>query len=216
MKSEYVDKMLEAMPRAKRRKSLVYGIGINDSNHATNTKIDGKTVDHRAYAAWIAIIRRCCSDSFHKKRPTYETCNMHQDWVFFTNFKSWWVDNYVDGWHLDKDLISPGDNIYGPQNCVYIPCFLNSFTTDSGAARGKYPIGVTFDKRSCTFRSRVNDGRKNLIHLGCFSNCMDAHRAWHGKKIELAHGYKDLCNSIHPELFPGLLRKIESMRVEDL
>lgn len=130
----------------------------------------------------------------------------------FSNFHKWWSKNHIYGWEIDKDLLIPGNKCYSEESCIYIPKNLNEFTTSRSALRGELPIGVTRDNRnSGLFRARISiDG--NQAFLGRFKSKEEAHKAWYKKKIELAFGYKDLCDSIHPKLFDGLIKKVESLK----
>ncbi len=53
------------------RKTLVYGVGINDVSFKTGTTIKGKTRQHPAYHRWNKILERCYSEKSHKDpQPT--------------------------------------------------------------------------------------------------------------------------------------------------
>ena len=52
--------------------------------------------------------------------------------------------------------------------------------------RGKYPIGVCFDKKCKLFKASCNDGDGNTINLGFYNTPEEAHIAWKKYKHELA------------------------------
>lgn len=203
---------MESTPSKRKSKGLVHGFGVNDSNHSVSMKVNGRTYRHSAYEAWVGIIRRCYSLRLHEKRPTYAGCEVGYEWMVFSSFNEWWKLNHVDGWAIDKDLLNPLSKTYSSDNCLYIPASLNSFTTAHDSKRGLYPPGASFHSGTGKFRSLVSGGNGKMISLGLYSTPIEAHKAWYKKKIEIAYEYKEVCDRIHPDLFSGLLRKIESMK----
>lgn len=100
------------------KKSLVCGVGINDS-------YVGCTCEHGqhiiSYSIWKAMLARCYSASHHKRYPTYSNCSVCKEWHLFSNFKKWFDENYIEGYHLDKDILVQDNKVYSPQTCVFIP-----------------------------------------------------------------------------------------------
>lgn len=215
MRAEDIDLILESKNRRYAVNSKIYGVGVNDVSHSVGGEIKGRMRTHSAYSTWKSIIARCYSKEARKKCQTYGGCSVSHEWLYFSNFKSWWTENSVYGWEIDKDLLHVGNKTYSHEHCTYITKWINAFTTGCESRRGEFPIGACFDRKQSSFMARISvDGRS--LTIGRFANPLSAHKAWYKKKIELAHGYKELCDSIHPELFAGLLRKIEAMKVEML
>ena len=48
------------------------------------------------------------------------------------------------------------NKIYSPDTCIFVPNRINCAFTKSNASRGKYPIGVSFDKKSNKFRAYID------------------------------------------------------------
>ena len=91
------------------------------------------------------------------------------------------------GMQLDKDILFEGNKVYSAETCVFVTKAVNMFTTDSGASRGEWLIGVCWDKREGKFRSRCsNPFTKKREHLGLFVSELEAHQAWLKRKLELA------------------------------
>lgn len=214
--SPETDAILEAMPKRLKRGRLVYNVATNDAKFSIGTVIDGKIVRHAAYAAWISMLQRCYGDPFRSAHKHYLDVTLHDDWLRFSVFYDWWKPRYQPGWQLDKDLLIPGNKVYGPESCVYIPKELNAFTLGRDMKRGRLPIGVSWDKANQKFMARVNDPNGKYLYLGLFSDAMEAHEAWFFKKLELAMEYKPLCDSIHPDLYKGVQRKILMIHHEQL
>lgn len=210
--SDFIDKILEASERVKAYSKPVFGVGINDVNFRIGGNFNGRKINHRAYSAWMGIFERCYSEKKLKSRPTYNGCFVGEEWIFFSNFFRWWKNNHVDGWHIDKDLLLPGNKEYCAERCVYIPAWLNTFSNEHAATKGEYPIGVTYEKESRKFKAKICHMGKH-INLSRYSNPIDAHNAWFKEKIRIAKSYKDACDSIHQDLYHGLIAKIQSMHI---
>lgn len=212
MQSKDIDDLLESSQRVKRVGKLAFGVGVNDVSFKIGLRVNGKKINHRAYSAWLGMLERCYSEKKLNTRPTYTGCFVSEDWVYFSKFFEWWEVNHVDGWHLDKDLLCPGNKEYCSEKCLYIPQWLNSFTNDHGSKRGPLPIGVTFDNRSGRFKAAINLNGKSK-NLGRFSNPESAHAAWFSAKLRLAQSYKSICDSIHPDLHAGVINKVVLIKI---
>lgn len=96
----------------------------------------------KVYYAWITMLRRCYSESQQKRQPSYRGCSVSKEWHNFQNFAAWYIPNYVEGWHMDKDLLIKGNRVYSSDNCCFLPLEINSFLTNRAANRGRCVIGV--------------------------------------------------------------------------
>lgn len=213
MQSNEIDLYLESRAKDRKSSALVYGIGKNDVRFCTSTRYMGKFVKHRAYESWRLMLKRCYCKNYQQKHPTYVGCTVNAEWLSFNNFYEWWKSNFVEGWQLDKDLLINGNREYGKNACLYVPKELNVFTIGRDSFRGEYPIGASYDKASGRFRAYI---RVNSVYeyLGQFDSAYEAHCAWHERKVELAIEYKPLCDSIHTDLFDGLMFKVLSLKVK--
>lgn len=112
---------------------------------------------------------------------------MCDDWLYLSKFKSWMETQEWEGKQIDKDILSPGNKVYGPDVCVFVSREVNTFVTDSSKSRGTFPIGVYFEKDTGKYKSQcwsVEGKRKNL---GRFETPEEAHAAWLNFKLEQAH-----------------------------
>ena len=169
--------------KPSKNKKLVVGVGTNDADYPVYVRINGKRLVMPAYRAWNNMLTRCYSDKFHIKQPTYIGCTVSEDWLYFTSFKQWHDDNYVDGRQLDKDLLIKGNKIYSPNTCVYIPSALNTLLNDRAAERGNYPIGVSFNKEKRKYETRCkhpasSGGSNKIKFLGYYDTPEIAHNAY--------------------------------------
>lgn len=168
----------------------VHGVGINDADYVVqrNVVVDGKRKQEWRcpyYSAWAEMLKRCYSETYHKKRPTYIGCTITEEWETFTNFKVWMEAQDWDGKQLDKDLLVKGNKEYSPSTCVFVTRAVNLFMTDRGADRGDLPLGVSRN-RGKYIAYCSNPFTKKQECLGLFSCPEEAHTAWKAKKAEHA------------------------------
>lgn len=179
-------------------KKLVYGVGVNDADYVTQRFEtirygDGKQKRRKVwvcpyYRAWESMLRRCYSAKLHERRPTYAGCTVSEDWLTFSNFKRWMEAQDFEGMQLDKDLLFKGNKVYSAEKCVFVTGMVNSFTTDSKAARGEWLIGLHWNKEAAKFQAQCSNPFTNKQeHLGLFTCEQEAHQAWRKRKMELAH-----------------------------
>ena len=193
------------------RKPL-FGVGVNDAEYCQQPIIHGGRAMCPAYVAWSGMIKRCYSEKYHVKWPTYSGVKVCDEWHSFSNFMAWWMSHQVDGWHLDKDILSYSRE-YSPETSLFVPDWLNIFTIDSGASRGEHPIGVNFDMRSGKFRSTCrNPMTKKQEHLGLFETPEAAHAAWLNRKLELALELKPKMDEIDPRIYPRVVEIINNAK----
>ena len=167
--------------------SLIEGVAVNDVKGLAKTK---------EYSLWRSIIRRCYSENYHNRNPTYAGCTCCESWLYLSNFLSdiERIQNYgKDGWVLDKDLLIRGNKHYSVNTCCFLPEEVNLAMTKSEKARGDNPIGVYFCKTKGKFNSQVSIfGRRK--RLGYFDNCTSAFLKYKEEKErymkELAEKYK--------------------------
>ena len=131
------------------------------------------------------MLKRCYSGEYQKKEPTYKDCTVCKEWLNYSNFKKWYDDNYyeIDGEQmaLDKDILVKGNKIYSPETCVFVPQNINNLFIKSNKIRGKYPIGVTFNKNKNKYQaycSMLINGKSQQKTLGYYNNIEEAFNAY--------------------------------------
>lgn len=180
-----------------KKKKMVFGIGVNDAVYVTQKNeeigcINGKRKRKIVWACpyyrtWTNMLKRCYSDKFQERHPTYKGCTVSDEWLTFSNFRVWMMAQDWEGNQLDKDILFDGNKVYSAENCVFISPIVNTFVLDSGASRGEFLIGVDWHKVSDKFRARCkNPFTKKLEHLGYFTYEIEAHEKWLSRKLELA------------------------------
>ena len=187
---------------------LVFGVGFNDKTRPAT--VDGKNV--KEYALWQDMLTRCFSDKLQTRFPTYKGCNVSDNFLNYAFFYDWCqeqtgfgkVDEKGRSWCLDKDLLFVGNKTYSETTCVFVPHEINLFFTDSGNARGDYPVGVHFDKASGKFKARCNVNG-NQQHLGLFNTPQEAFAVYKPFK-------ENLCKQLAVErALGGINRSIDKL-----
>lgn len=208
----WLEENTELSRSSESQRGLVYGVGVNDATYRTETRIDGKRVACPAYVAWKSMLNRAYSNKCHANRPTYSGVKVCDEWRSLMSFRCWFIESQVDDWHIDKDLLY-GDGIYSPATCIFVPQWLNSFTTDSGASRGEYPIGVHLLKCAGRFQAHCsNPMSKKREHLGLFDTPEEGHLAWRNRKLELALELKPKMDEIDLRIYPRVVEIINNAK----
>jgi len=156
-------------------KNKIYGVATND---LIGIELSQREV---SYKNWHNMIRRCYDPKSIKNHPTYVKCFVCDDWLIYSNFKKWYDLNHRNGCCLDKDLKFPGNTVYSPDTCSFIPNYINVLLTDRANDRGKYPLGVSYEPDRNRYKACLSiHGR--VKHIGYFNNPHDAHIAWANAK----------------------------------
>lgn len=108
----------------------VAGVGyLGGDKYKKNTK---------CYWVWSSMIKRV----FGKKVSyNYKDVTIEKEWFNLQNFGKWFDKNYVEGYHLDKDLKIPGEKHYSPDSCLFVPQSINNLFHESNQNKD-FPLGV--------------------------------------------------------------------------
>ena len=184
--------------KGNKRSKKVHNVGIND--YGEKIKLNGKHIYE--YSLWKDMLKRCYSEKYNNKYPTYKNCSVEEYFLSFNNFYNFirlldgfgCVDSSGNLFQLDKDLLIKGNKVYSRDTICFIPREVNIFITDNKSKRGNYPIGVYFNKNRNTFSTSISiNGKYN--HIGVFDNPTDAFNAYKKEKEAkakyLAYKWKD-------------------------
>ena len=141
---------------------LVYGHGTNDLDEPI--KVNGKYF--KFYVVWTSMLRRCYSEKYQARFPTYIGCSVCPEWLSLSTFRIWFNDNYRENAELDKDIIIKDNKVYSPESSRFVPGYLNSLLCDAGAIRGDYPLGV---------RAQKPNPKTSRVNTTYTAQCCDGH-----------------------------------------
>lgn len=139
----------------------------------------------KSYKSWHDMFTRCYYKNQRLKYPTYENCEVCEEWFNFQNFAKWYEENKWDEnlkLQVDKDILFKGNKIYSPETCIFVDSRINCLFTKSQNKRGTLPIGVRLHKVNHNYVAqcsvKTQDGKKSPKHLGSYSNPNEAFRAY--------------------------------------
>lgn len=178
----------------------VYGVGGNDAHYKTTKweTIDGVYTcvwECPIMKTWRNMLYRCYSKapSNRTHQPTYADCYVCDEWLTFSNFWRWMSEQPYNGNELDKDILRVGNRVYCPEFCVFVPNQINMFVVDCKGNRGKYTLGVSWEKSRGKFRATCSNPTTNKqVIIGRYDKEIDAHMAWRKTKLMFA---KELCKT---------------------
>ena len=170
--------------------------------------LNGKAT--KCYRIWKGMIERCYNTkNIHERNHVYENAYVSDEWLCYQNFAEWFYNNYyeIEGqlMCLDKDILFKGNKEYSDYYCMFVPQNINKLFTKSNKIRGKYPIGVTFEKKVGKFRADCNDGYKKNVFLGYYDTPIEAFEVYKEFKEDIIKKIADkYMNSIPREVYKAM------------
>ena len=155
----------------------VYGVGIVGTKYPSSKS----GVQTKEYKLWVCMLERCYSDAHKKQRPTYEGCEVSNNFKSYGYFYEWCnkqIGFGNNGWHLDKDLLAKGNKVYSESTCVFLPSEINTILVKCTASRGEHLIGVCWSKTQKAFKAQVSKNKGRSEHLGFFNTEIEAFNAY--------------------------------------
>jgi len=187
-----------------KKRSLVFGVGINDWDGAV--KADGKHIWE--YVLWNSMIKRCFSEKFKQKCPTYKDVTCSKEWLSMTKFiedVSQMRGYGLEGWDLDKDILQKGNKLYSKSTCCFVPHEVNSLLIKSDKARGEYPVGVCFHKTRGKFMASLAINGK-VKFLGRFNTPEQAFQVYkRAKEVQIKAVAEKWKHLLDDRVFQALL-----------
>ena len=210
------------------KNKLVHGVGINDANYVvhkseelprTNGKRNKKLIwKCPFYSRWVSMLERCFSNKLKARYQTYKDVTCCEEWLTFSNFKSWMETQDWEGKALDKDLLVYKNRVYNPETCVFIDPSINSFLLKSDKNRGDYPIGVNYHIKpkminplKHPYKATISD-RGKCVFLGYYLTPEEAHKAWQKEKINQAKILQS--EQTDQKVIKGLQRVIDKIQYD--
>ena len=112
-----------------------YGVGVNDmvgkwftrgQCRASNSQ---EFYQARVYTLWSDMLRRCYSENWLSKHPSYIGCFVCDRWLYLSKFiedlpyimnYQLWLSNPNSRVCLDKDILVPGNKEYCLESCQFV------------------------------------------------------------------------------------------------
>ncbi len=193
----------------------VYQIGyIGHGNHRITE--DGEYT--YKYKVWASMMQRSYSQNFKSKHPTYLHCEVSEEWHNYQTFGEWFDNSYYEieasRSMLDKDILQKNNKVYSPKTSIFVPEFINKLFPSNNSRRGKYPVGVSFNKKCQKFQARCNNslsGKKEYIHLGSFTCPIEAFKVY---KIYKENLIKEVANKYKGYIPDRLYSALIAYKVE--
>ncbi len=191
----------------RRNRKLLYGVGINDSDHQTQSSEGGYICP--VFLKWRNMLQRCYS------KIGYNDCTVCEEWKVFSNFSKWVDGLGIDkenlcSLHLDKDLFSKGEKHYSPNTCCFLPPLLNTFMTNSL----KGLKGTSYHKNRGKFVTQVNNPlTRKTEYLGYSTTKEEGHLKWVKRKCEILEeiliSEEDLDVAIKDEIMEVFIKTLD-------
>ena len=113
--------------------------------------------------------------------PTYIGCEVDPRWHRFHTFAIWYSKNFYqcnETLCLDKDFIKPGNKVYSPETCCFLPNSINVLLQERPT--GEYLPGVNKSSNHTGYSARYSDK-----HLGYYKTQKEAHLVYLKAKKEI-------------------------------
>ena len=166
---------------------ILYGVGYKGQGKYKQNEHNKPT---KIYKTWCGMLERGYSKKLKEKQPTYKDVVVCEQWHNFQNFAKWFVENYdqeiMNGWHLDKDIISTDSKIYSPETCAFVPREINNLFL----LMYKNNEGLTgIKKNKNKYQARISKNGNKRISLGYFNTKEEAFTAY---KLEKESWVKEI------------------------
>lgn len=166
-------------------KPTVYGVGINDADYVVQKFEKRKMVwICPYYYKWKKMLERCYAAKWKQAHPQYNDVTTAKEWHLFSTFKKWMIEqNQPLSYQLDKDILVPGNTVYGPDTCILVPRKINNLFVNltRNKRKGQYSVGVdgAHSNRNLKKKYRAKISYDNVAtHIGYYLTEQEAHLAW--------------------------------------
>ena len=156
---------------------VVYGRGfIGEGRYVTQERTSEGVVLTKSYRVWARMLERCYYQKSLKARPTYIGCEVCEEWLNFQTFAAWHEQNYVEGYQLDKDILSgcARGKLYSPATC----CFVSSQQNIEHSRARHYQLTNPEGEVVRVF-NLSKFARENGLNRGHLCDVSHGHRRYH-------------------------------------
>lgn len=139
------------------------------------TSVNG--VKTKSYITWCNMIGRCYNHKSQEKCPTYIGVAVCDEWHSYQNFAEWFESNYIDGFHIDKDVKIKGNRVYSPETCMFISQAQNTKEAHAKEYAFINPKGILVAFRDLADFCRRNGLTKSSMY-NVNSGKRKTHKGW--------------------------------------
>lgn len=166
----------------------VYEVGVIGEKYPIY--VDGKKI--KEYNTWCSMLERCYSKKYKDKYQAYKDAICCNEWLYFDNFYEWLhsqenFDKWINGdrWHIDKDILVKGNQLYSPNTCCLVPINVNVLFVNHNTTRGNLPIGVHKNGNGYNARCRNPFNNNKSKDLGTYSFIEQSFQAYKTYKEDI-------------------------------
>ena len=152
----------------------------------------------KLYLTWVSMLGRAYYLNYHKHQPTYLNATVCNEWHNLQTFGKWFEENYVEGYELDKDLLSDS-KIYSPDTSIFIPRELNLFISRMPSNNTSGYIGVHLDKHSGKWKAQISINGKQK-NLGLYIDIVKASKTYVEARAKEALRFKKMYKNVLSEV----------------
>ncbi|MBI6671332.1 hypothetical protein YA0637_07205 [Pseudomonas syringae] len=176
---------------AKPKDVLLYGVGIDDFAVTPDA-------DNWSYNVWDRMLDCCYNNYSTRSSATYSDCTIAECWHRYSDFKLWFDKNCIVGYQLDKDILAPGNRVYAPDKCCFVPSYINmTVRWWRQAPKSGYPGVKIFGSG---YQAEIT--HKKSLKIGDWKlNALEAHCDWQRLK---ANSIDDFLQDYLTEAAPNL------------
>lgn len=160
-----------------------------------------KTTKEKKIQLWYNMYTRCYNLNYHKVKPGYKGCAICNEWLDDKKSFYEWVDmNFykIKGGstvELDKDILLPGNKLYSPDACIFVPKRINDlFVHIHGRTNNGLPTGVTYSEKTGMYKVTARlthegtEKKKKNVILGYYDTMEEAYEVYkEHKKAEIIY-----------------------------
>lgn len=189
-----------------------------DGQWVASARYNGRSLRTKAKIVWDGMKERATPGKGRQLRSeAYAGVSIAPEFLNFQFFADWYVKQigYGLGYHLDKDLLHPGNKVYSPEACVLVPIIVNTFCTDrSGTNKSGLPPGASYDAKRRKYCVQIQSRIAKKIFVGLFDTVEEARNAYNKRKAQAA---RDLAEKLlHPphQVDPRVIAALRNFTVE--
>jgi len=188
---------------------LVCGVGVMDIKGGSQIIVNGVVKKCPIYSRWVIMLRRCYNPNRTQYfENSYKDVTVCDEWLTYSNFKGWVLNQEWVGKDLDKDLISPSSREYSPKTCCFITHKLNLALSAEKSSKGDSLIGCYWRTDRNKFQANISLGDK-VKYLGRFDTELEAHLVYLIARIKYLKTFRD---ELSGDLLKGLNKYIKNFK----